>query len=243
MLKRLENVGYFRELYRTAHLRVSRGECDDIVGRLGERVLRVLSTRRAVYGWSGGKDSVVLEYVLRSAGLSLEGACILTALEYPAVDRFCATELPRKVTRIRTHHNITWLLANRQFLFPTDPALKARSYAMVQQAHMDKFAMERGATVVVLGRRRADGNVIPSEFYEAKGKPWRYNPLADTSHEFVWAAIRHYNLPEYPLYAISPKHLVTGTGWWPQDDGWDTVRHTDPSVYANYYPLFANAKD
>lgn len=243
MLKRPKNLDWFKELYRDADKRMSRGQCQDLCGAIGERMRLRLHRRRAVYGWSGGKDSVVLAHIMQGAGILIPGACVLTHLEYPIVNEFCHRHKPRGVQVVRTDHDVSWLLANRQFLFPTDAAVKARCYALVHQRYLDRFAALVGADVLILGRRRLDGNIIPAEFYPAEGKADRYNPIANTPHEFIWACMRHFNLPEYPLYSIQPEYLVTGTGFWAQDKDWEMVRKTDHRIYDRYAAMFAGVND
>ena len=235
--KNASDLTWFEELYRDGWRRMSFAECEQRCNALAEDVANTVRGRKAVWGWSGGKDSVVLAHILKLAGVEFPGVCVLTQLEYPAVDWFCTRRKPSGVEVMRTGHDIRWLIENKHMLFPQDAATKSRWYSMVQQAGLDRFAKRHQADMIIMGRRRADGNVVPHKVYGVTNGPDRYNPLLDTSHEFIWACIRHFGLPEYPQYSRIKWALVDGTGPWPQERSWVQVAETDPGVYHRYRGL------
>lgn len=62
---------------------VSKQETDNLIDRLVEQVKPCVHGKRAAYGWSGGKDSIALGFIMEQAGVHgcLLGRC---NLEYPA---------------------------------------------------------------------------------------------------------------------------------------------------------------
>lgn len=239
MRKRIEHLAYFGDLYRNAHKQISRRECMDLVLRTADDMAATMQGERAVFAWSGGKDSVVLHYLMQLVGV-FEGVCVATQLEYPCADAFMQREKPEGVFLIRTGHDLDWLLRNPRMLFPTEPRAKAEWYRQVQHYHTDAFAASANATMLVFGRRTEDGNVMRGKVYEVRGRAKRYNPLKDFTHLQVWGIMRHFGLPEYPLYALHPTSLVTGTGAWAQEPNWGIVKATDPLLYSRVRKYFAN---
>ena len=234
--KTMANLADFLYLYDHAHHDVSKLHCERLISQTRRGIELTLRDKTAVYGWSGGKDSVVLEYILRPFGL--HGVCALTQLEYPIVEHFVQRFCPPLVKVVRTEHGIEWLKRNPRFLLPRDTRTKSEWYKIVQQNGLDDFAHERFASLVVTGRRRSDGNSIPSLIYTPKNAPTRYAPLMNFTHAEVWAIMRHYELPEYPLYTLHPTSLITGTGCWAQEPSWEIVKGTDRELFERVRPQF-----
>lgn len=238
-LKRMQNLPDLLRIYQYAHLEVSKVQASRAVDRVRKLIDIVVSEhkpRAVVWGWSGGKDSVALEYILRPFGW--RGVCSITQLEYPVCERFLAANLPDRVELRRTHQDLDWLKANPKYLFARDAATHAAWYRMQQQNALDDLAADVGADMVVTGRRRSDGNCAPSTVYTPKSAPTRFAPILDMSHAEVWAILRHFDLPEYPLYALTPTSLVNGTASWPQETGWEIVKAIDHRLYERVRPQF-----
>lgn len=236
--KRIENIAYFQRVYDSAYNQISKRDCAELVARTADEMSIILEGERAVFAWSGGKDSVVLEYCLRLVG-NYAGVCVATQLEYPIVETFMQREKPRGVEIVRTAHDLQWLKANPRMLFPADSRTKSEWLRIVQHKHTDEFAKRAGATMLMFGRRTEDGNMMKGKVYSVEGKARRYNPLKDFTHVQIWGIIQHFGLPEYPLYARHPSSLVTGTGAWAQEPSWEIVEATDPELYGRVRRYFA----
>lgn len=227
------------QIYQTAHLEISHQHAARLVDKARKFIETVISDLETppVFGWSGGKDSVVLEFILRP--FWLEGVCCLTKLEFPVVERFIAEHLPERVRLVHSAQDLEWLKANPRYLFARDPATNAAWYRKQQQTALDAFAAEKKAEMVITGRRRVDGNFVPSALYKPKAAPARFAPILDMAHAEVWAIMRHFGLPEYPLYALAPTSVVNGTASWPQEPSWAVVKAIDHRLYERVYPHFA----
>lgn len=240
--KRMENIAYFKGLYDTAHREISKRECAELMKRTADEMALVFQGERVVYAWSGGKDSVVLDSLMRMVGNHI-GVCVCTQLEYPCVDAFLMGNKPPRTEIVRTTHDLAWLRRNPKMLFPADSRTKSDWLRIVQHSHTDEFAKRVGASMLVFGRRTEDGNVMKSKLYTVEGRARRYNPLKDFTHLQIWGIVRHFELPEYPLYARHASSLVTGTGSWAQEPSWDIVKATDPALYARVRRFFPYVAD
>ena len=109
---------------------------------------------------------------------------------------------------------------------------------------------ENKLDVILLGRRRADGNYVGrgSNSYLNSNGILRYSPLADWTHEEVLAYI-HYNRLEMPPIYEWEKGYLCGTHPWPArqymkdaEQGWREVYEIDRSIVENAAEFFPSAK-
>ncbi|HEX8556688.1 MAG TPA: hypothetical protein VF668_01225 [Pyrinomonadaceae bacterium] len=217
--------------------RVTRAEIDNLVDRTVDEIRRVAGDKRAAYAWSGGKDSIALGGVCRLAGVT---PCLLgmTYLEYPQFLAWLTDNMPDELTVINTGQDLNWLASNLSMLFPQDAATAARWFKIVQHKAQEVYYHDEELDMIVLGRRRADGNYCgaPGEnVYTSKGVT-RYSPIWQWRHEEVIAFNHYYGLPCPPIYSW-PNGFVVGTGSWPArqytgsiENGWREVFSIDPSV-------------
>lgn len=219
---------------------VSREELDERISRTVDEVIKVSKGRTVAFGWSGGKDSIALEHVMRLAGVR---GCLIgvTNLEYPAFMKWVLENPPPDLQIINTGQDLSWLAENQHMLFPRDSKTAAKWFRMIQHTAQEQYYQEHDLDLIILGRRKKDGNHIP---YNEDGHPiytnargiTRYSPLAEWTHEEVLALMHYYETPEPPIYSW-PRGYQVGTGAWParqgtRDDshGWSEVYSIDPSV-------------
>jgi len=216
---------------------VSRAEIDNLVDRTVAEIRRVTAGKRAAYAWSGGKDSIALGGVCRLAGVT---PCLLgmTSLEYPEMLAWLTDNMPDELTVINTGQDLNWLAKNLQMLFPQDAKTAATWFKQVQHRAQEQYYRQERLDLIILGRRRADGNYCgaPGEnVYTSKGVT-RYSPIWQWGHEHVIAFNHYYGLPCPPIYTW-PNGFVVGTGAWAArqytgsiENGWREVFSIDPSV-------------
>ena len=180
--------------------------------------------RGLVYGWSGGKDSIVLGRLCDLAGFP---SCILviTALEYRAFLQWVTDRMPDRLTVIRTHHDLEWLRANPEMLFPRNAAIAARWFHQVQHWGQEVYVKREGNPILAVGRRSKDGNFCggANGMYTSRGVT-RYAPLAAWSHEEIFVALGYFEADLPPCYGW-PRGYQVGTGPW-------AARQFAPSVQA-----------
>ena len=201
-----------------------------------ERAKQVVGTRDVAFGWSGGKDSIVLERVMALAGYR---ACVLviTSLEYRAFLQWATDHMPERLTVIRTKHDIDWLSRNPHMLFPKTSDIAAKWFHEVQHWGQEQFLKQDRYDLLAVGRRKKDGNYCGQGgvYTNARGVT-RFAPLYDWTHEEIFAALDYFRAELPPNYTW-PRGYQVGTGPWParqwaasEQDGWAEVYEIEPEI-------------
>lgn len=228
---------------------VSREELDALVEKTVQDIREKTSGKTAAYAWSGGKDSIVLGKLCERAGVgqSMIGIC---DLEYPAFLAWVQENKPAGCEIINTGQNLEWLSKHPEMLFPQDSETAARWFTIVQHRAQRIYAKNQKVDILILGRRKADGNYVGKQsniYTDGKGVT-RYSPLADWSHEHILAYIHYHKLPLPPIYGWHNGYLC-GTHPWParpktgsEENGWREVYNIDPNVVITAAELIPGAK-
>ena len=163
-------------------------------------------------------------------------------LEYIAFLDWVEEHKPEKLEVINTGQNMEWLLKHEQMLFPQNSTLAAQWFHIVQHRGQAKYYKAKSLDMLLLGRRRSDGN------YVGKGIT-RYSPLADWSHEDILAYIHYYKVPMPPIYDWQNGYLC-GTHPWPArqwtgsiENGWKEVYEIDSSIVDEAAQHIQSAKE
>ncbi len=100
------------------------------------------------------------------------------------------------------------------------------------------YFKQNNLDVLLLGRRRADGNFVgrgDNIYMDSKGVS-RYSPLADWSHEQILAYIHYHKLALPPIYDWKNGYLC-GTHPWParqwtgsEQNGWQEIYDIDKDI-------------
>lgn len=213
------------------------------------RIRAVVGHRDLAFGWSGGKDSIVLERVLAVAGYR---ACVLviTHLEYREFLQWVTDNMPARLTVIRTRHDLDWLSRNPEMLFPKTSELAARWFHQVQHWGQERFIKHERFDLLAVGRRRKDGNYCgPNGIYTNARGLTRYAPLFDWTHEEVFAALRYFDAGLPPCYDW-PRGYQVGTGPWAARQfarsasaAWGEVYQIEPGIVVSAAQLLDGAKE
>lgn len=218
---------------------VSRSEIEELSAKTVDAIKNVVGDKKAAYAWSGGKDSIALGKICEDAGISdsMMGVC---DLEYPAFMAWVSDNKPAGCEIINTGVNIDWLAKNLDMLFPQKSDKAGRWFAIVQHKAQREYFKRHDLDIMLLGRRRADGNYTGQGNMYTDGKGvTRYSPLAEWKHEHVLAYIHYNDLPLPPIYEWRNGYLC-GTHPWPArqwtgnvENGWREVYEIDPSIVEN----------
>ncbi len=231
---------------------VSYDEAAALVERTVAEIREKTAGLRVAYAWSGGKDSLALQYVCEQAGIKDCVLGIARKLEYPAFLRWVEDNKPEGL-QILSNDSLTleWLDRHPDMLFPRQSSKAARWFSLIQHRAQAQFFKEHDLDMLILGRRLQDGNHCGEGFIytDAKGVT-RYSPIAGWKHEEVLAVIHYFmndNLP--PIYEW-PNGWVVGTAccagrqycssvlW-----GWKEVYGIDPSVVEQAAKVIPSARD
>jgi hypothetical protein len=182
-------------------------------------------------------------------------------LEYPAFIKWVEANKPAGLETINTGQDIEWLVANPKMLFPDaakkDPARKKeastltnRWFAIVQHRAQAQYFKKRNLDVLMLGRRRADGNYVGfgTNIYTNDNGVTRYSPISHWTHEQLLAYIAYNKLPLPPIYDW-PNGFKCGTHPWPArqhidsvESAWSEIYTIDPSIVHDAAVHFESAK-
>lgn len=212
---------------------------DALIEQAADEVRRKLPLvgRRPAYGWSGGKDSLALAEVMSAAGVE-NCVLVISGLEWPAFLGWVTDNMPWNLhVECRSQIDLRWLADHPEMLFPTEAGTASRWFALVQHAGQRHYCKRFGVDVLLMGRRRADGNHVGrGGLYRDRGGFVRWSPIADWSHEDVLTVLGSRQIELPPCYGW-PRGFRVGTGPWParqwtenQAHGWAEVAAIDPSV-------------
>jgi hypothetical protein len=223
---------------------VSRAEAADLVERTAEWITTVVDGRSACYGWSGGKDSQALRVVCERAGVP-DCVCCITELEYPACLAWLEAHRPPGCTFWNSGIDAAYVAARPGWLFPQAGTRQVGAWMARHQWRGERLFQQRGYDVMLLGRRRADGNVAPPVSH-LKGVGLRANPLARWSNMQALAVIRHFADGLPPIYGW-PRGWFYGLSAWArreynrEEDGWRDLWRDDPSLLYEAAETFPGA--
>ena len=216
---------------------VSKDEIDELADITVGDIRAKAEGKKAAYAWSGGKDSIVLSKLCELAGVKdcMIGVC---DLEYPAFMAWIQKHKPKKCEIINTGQNLEWLAQHPEMLFPQNSQTAASWFSIVQHRAQREYFKAHDLDMIILGRRRADGNYVGRKtniYIDGKGVT-RFSPLADWTHEHVLAYIHYNKLPLPPIYSW-PNGYLCGTHPWPArqwtggvENGWREVYNIDKEI-------------
>jgi len=226
-------------LEAVAHIEeaVSESDLDKLAKKTVKEIRKQTAGKKAAYAWSAGKDSIVLGNLCREAGII---PCVLVRcdLEYPAFVEWIDHNSPEGLTTINTHQDLDWLKRHPEMLFPKDSKAAALWFHIVQHRGQAQYYKDNGLDMLLLGRRKADGNYVGrgSNTYTNSAGVTRYSPLSDWTHEDILAYIHYRSLNLPPIYGWKNGYLC-GTHPWPArqwtgttENGWAEVDGIDHSI-------------
>lgn len=221
------------------------GYAEDAVKKLREAV----SGKKAAYGWSGGKDSIVLGKLCERAGVtaSFFGHC---DLEFPSFLNWALENKPAGCEVINTHVGYPWLYDHPEMLFVDDSKRLNLWYGMVQRKAFSEYYSKHKPDMLIVGHRVIDGNVCGSGGYiRKKSGEVRYSPIADWPHEAILGYLHYNGLELPPSYGWEDGYVFGPTPWpiWghpkSERDGWRMIYELDPTILPEAAKWFDSARD
>lgn len=235
-----------QRVWEDIEARVTRVEAENAVDRAVEETKRTCGRHigRAAYGWSGGKDSLALEVVMRGAGVQQGVLGIVAPLEWRGFLAWARDHKPGGIEVISNDLDERWLAQHRDKLFPADSKV-GYFWTLAGTRHAQSaFIARHNPSVMIYGRRTADGNVCGDQRGIALSKEGAvYNPIRGWAHELVLAVIHYLWMPRWapelrtlpPIYS-APDGWTSGTGPWAGrrfptwDDGWASTYAIEPGA-------------
>jgi len=229
---------------------ISRAEVEQLSTRTIESIKSATNERNAAYAWSGGKDSLVLQKLCELADVT-QCFIAITELEYPEFINWIRIFGPEELEYVHTGQDINWLSKNLNFLFPQDNKILAKWWPIVQWSGQRKYYEAQKLDLLMLGRRRIEGNYLgPNGGAEYSTKDGRniFNPVADWSHEQIYGFIHYHGLGLPPIYYYK-NGFRRGTHPWPirkwtgsVENGWREIYDIDPQIIQHAAPHIESAR-
>ena len=214
---------------------ITKNHLERLISRTVESIYGETRGKNAAYGWSGGKDSIVLQAVCNMAGI-YECVLAVTSLEYPAFMAWITNHKPKNLEVINTGLDMGYLVKHPELLFPQTSAVAAKWFKSVQHKAQKIYSKKRNLDILLLGRRRIDGNHTGNNGKYTTENVTRYSPLANWSHEEVLAFIHYFKMELPPIYKWE-NGFICGTHQWPArqwtgsiQNGWREVFNIDKLI-------------
>lgn len=247
--QRIKNSDWIEAFEKIEQL-VSKRELDHLVSTTVKEIKKKIKGKKAAYAWSGGKDSLVLGEICRMADIA---SCVLVIcnLEYKAFIEWVEGHKPPELSIINTGQDMEWLACHPHMLFTQSSKYAAQWFHIVQHRGQTKYYKEKQLDIMLLGRRRADGNYVGKQdnVYTNKQGVTRYSPLADWTHDQILAFIHYYNLDMPPIYNWKNGYRC-GTHPWPArqwtgsvENAWAEVYEIDSSIVEEAAHFIPSAKE
>jgi 3'-phosphoadenosine 5'-phosphosulfate sulfotransferase (PAPS reductase)/FAD synthetase len=207
--------------------------------------------QKVAYGWSGGKDSLVLQKLCETVGIKDAVLCI-TDLEYnPFLEHVSKTKPSYCQVWKNKRLNLAWLNKNPDMLFPTEQSTTQKYFKLIQQKGCREYFFANQLDQMVIGRRKADGNYCPNRQYTIKSGYTQNLPIMDWSHEELFAFMQYNNIP-LPAFYLWEDGFKVGTGTWSKmrrnedrptmNDCWAYVYRYDPETVIHASRVLESAK-
>ena len=214
------------------------------ITELSEKTVRIIEetteNKESAFAWSGGKDSIVLADLCEKAKIN-KSMIALSGLEYPTFEKWCIENSPEGCTVIRTGQDLKWLSEHQFMLFPQESSTASHWFSIVQHSAQRKYFKDKNLEMILLGRRKADGNYVgkgTNIYSDSKGVT-RFSPLSEWEHKHILAYIHYFKLQLPPIYEWANGY-VCGTHPWParqhtgsEENGWREVYSIDKSIVIN----------
>lgn len=179
---------------------VSKKELDSLVKKTVKDIKEKCKGKKAAYAWSAGKDSLVLGEICEKAGID-QSVLVRCNLEYPAFIAWIEQNKPSGLEIINTGQDMEWLKKHPDMLFPDKSNKAAQWFHIVQHRGQARYYKEHQLEILLLGRRKADGNYVGKDnIYTNSAGITRYSPLAEWRHEDILAYIHYYDVKLPPIY-------------------------------------------
>lgn len=212
---------------------------------------KVIRNKRVAFGWSGGKDSLAIQYLCKELGFQ---DCVfgVSNLEYPAFLQWSTDYMPDELEVINNGWDLIWLSDHQDMLFPKDAATAAKWFKGIQHYAQGAYFKKHRLDYIILGRRKSDGNYCGtkgSNIYTNQQGICRYSPIDLWTHEQTlrWLSYNNIRLP--PNY-FWPRGFRVGTGAWPArqwtnsiEHGWSEIFEIDSTIVYQAASFIPSAKE
>ena len=231
---------------------------NDDIKELEANTIELIRESAAAYrnicsGWIAGKDSLVLNHILKKSGIDYTPVLWQGVNPYPEMAKWINANKPENLL-IETVDKFTleFLEAHPDYLFCKNGT--RQKWMSEKWKRYKQDIKKHGFDLFVTGRRLKDGNIcgsrengyITSRAYDT------FSPLAEWSHEQVLAYIKYENVILPPFYFWQRGFLIgsVAMGEWTErpamnlseDEVWQELWDIDKSIILHAAPKLTSAK-
>lgn len=199
------------ETFENIEKYVTKKHIDDLTRKTKDEIKQRIGRKKAAVSWSAGKDSIVLGALCSDIS---NWFIALSRLEYPDFEKWLNENSPKQLEKVYVELDLKWLSKNREMLFPNDSKILGKWYRIIQHKIQREYCKKNGIEIVLLGRRKKDGNYIGKDKEYTKNGVIYYTPIAEWTHEEVFGFL-HYNGCALPKIYDYPDGYKNGTHVWP----------------------------
>ncbi len=211
---------------------ISEKHIDSLVNKTIKEIKRIVQGKRVACCWSGGKDSLALQKICDLVGIK-RSVLVVSNLEYPSFIKWVSINKPENLEIINTGQDLKWLAKNENMLFPQESKTAGKWFQIVQHKGQEIYFKDNNLDILLLGRRRADGNYTGKagqNIYTNRKGITRYSPLRDWTHEEILRLLSCYKISLPPIYFCHNGFKV-GTGAWPARQWTSSINGGYKEVY------------
>lgn len=229
-------------LWAMSHIEelISEKEVDAAVDEAVREIVDTCKYKNVAYGWSGGKDSIALQYICEKAGIS-KSFFGHSELDFPAFSEWCAHNMPDGCEVIETPRTYKFLQEHPSCLFPNHSDRDAGQTMFIYGPRFSFrkwFELHPETDFIMVGHRIKDGNFIGDSngFMRNNHGVLRWSPIRHWPHEIILGIIHYKGMSLPPNYGYW-NGFVNGTHCWNDtvgidtiEQGWDYINEIDRSI-------------
>lgn len=197
--RKVNPESHWLEVWENIDKIISRDHIKRLTFDTVDELITSTAGKKVAYGWSGGKDALVLEKICDMSGIQ-DRLLIKTDLEYHDFLDFLNERIDDRTTVVTTRHDIEWLSKNPENLFPFDRKYVG-DYMVELRRQMEKHFFNNNLDQFIIGLRIADGNNVPSRIIENKNGYTKNSPIKDWTHEELLAFIYYHDIELPKIYS------------------------------------------
>lgn len=204
-------------------------------------------------GWIAGKDSLVLDNVLKNSGISYTPVMWCGVNEYPAMISWIEQNKPSNLIReIIDKFSLEYIEKHPDYLFCQNGT--RQKWMSEKWRRYKRDIAKYDFDLFIVARRLKDGNICGSKEngYIVKKDFTTFAPLAEWDHEQLLAYIQYYNIKLPPFYEY-PRGFLIGSvamGEWTErpamnmsiNEVWEELYCIDKNIVINAAKTLTSAK-
>lgn len=212
--------------------------------------------RKPCSGWIAGKDSLVLDHILRKSGILYTPIMWRGVNEYPSMTKWIAENKPHNlIEEVIDRYTLEFLEKHPEYLFCSNGT--RQKWMSTKWTRQRKDISKHGFDLFITGRRLKDGNICGTKesgyvTKKANATYASFSPLAEWTHEQLLAYIKYENIHLPPFYSYERGFLIgsVAMGEWTErpmlnkteDEVWDELYSIDPTIVINASRVLTKAR-